>query len=514
MAIVCGLLVVPAASQATVTCSAGSTVPTVDLGANLDGVFLSVSGTTIQVHSNGSNVPCDGGTPTVNNTAAISIVNHSGFSANFVTIENAGAFVPGVTSGPDENGGTPEIEIFVNLNDAPNALLSVRSAGGSVRFGDSGINYNATGSEVVPDWDIRPIGVAKLEGRNGTPQNTLPSVFGAQGGAGTGGPLFSNVDLLGNNGPDLITGGEGNDRLQSFGGSDGISGGGGNDTLEPGLGSDVVDGGSGIDLLDYRFTNVPDIAIDLDIAGPQNGAGGGTETIAGIEDVDGTVGGDVIRGDAGPNRIITVAGNDVIEGRGGVDIINSGISVNVSNDVDSVDVRDGGPDTVDCGVGIDSVTADEPGVDTLTDCEDVSFATPAGGGGTGGGGTGGGGTTSITFGLDTLVTLKLAARRIPAKGPLKVRVTNRNAFAITGTLAARTVRKVRVGSGRRRVRLPARAIGVAAHSGKTIRMRLPRVLRRILRRRGQLLLQLTARVTDPVGNSRTIRKRVRPRLKR
>ena len=57
-------------------------------------------------------------------------------------------------------------------------------------------------------------------------------------------------------------------------------------------------------------------------------------------------------------------------------------------------MRDGGPDTADCGPGTDTVVADAPGVDTLTNCENVIFPTV----GTGTGGTSGTGGTGGQIG--------------------------------------------------------------------------------------------------------------------
>ena len=85
----------------------------------------------------------------------------------------------------------------------------------------------------------------------------------------------------------------------------------------------------------------------------------------GIENLRGTIHVDVLRGDGGPNRIEAIGGVDVIAGRGGVDEILAGVGD------DEMEVRDGEPDTVDCGDGNDEVTADAPGVDTLTACETV-----------------------------------------------------------------------------------------------------------------------------------------------
>jgi hypothetical protein len=90
------------------------------------------------------------------------------------------------------------------------------------------------------------------------------------------------------------------------------------------------------------------------------------------------------------------------------------------------------------------------------------------------------------FGAGTGVALRLAARR----APLRVRVVNANAFPVTGSLR-----------GRR--------FTVGATDRTTIRLSLSKAQRRRLRRAGKLPLRLTAAVTDPAGNRRTITRRVR-----
>jgi hypothetical protein len=117
-----------------------------------------------------------------------------------------------------------------------------------------------------------------------------------------------------------------------------------------------------------------------------------------------------------------------------------------------------------------------------------------------------------SFGAKTRVTLKLAARRIPARGPLRVRVSNANRFAVKGRLWGQTRKRVSV-SKRRRVKLKARSFRVGPHARRTIRLRLPRALRKQLRRRHKLSLLVIARVRDPAGHKRIVRKKVSPRLK-
>jgi hypothetical protein len=117
----------------------------------------------------------------------------------------------------------------------------------------------------------------------------------------------------------------------------------------------------------------------------------------------------------------------------------------------------------------------------------------------------------VVFGARTLVTLKLAAARIPAKGPIKIRVANANGFLIRGKLGGATVKPVSVAS-KKRVKLRAKAFRVSAHAKKTIDLRLPKRLQTLLKRQRKLRLRLAATVRDPAGHTRTVRKTVSLRL--
>jgi hypothetical protein len=110
------------------------------------------------------------------------------------------------------------------------------------------------------------------------------------------------------------------------------------------------------------------------------------------------------------------------------------------------------------------------------------------------------------FGRRTLVTLALAAGRIPATGPLKVRVVNRNEFAVTGRLTGRMLD--------RRIAPKPRAVRVAAHRRTVASLRLPSALRSLLARQAKLSLRLIVKVKDPAGNVRTVTRDVTVRLKR
>ena len=126
---------------------------------------------------------------------------------------------------------------------------------------------------------------------------------------------------------------------------------------------------------------------------------------------------------------------------------------------------------------------------------------------------GGGGAQA--FGAKTLVTLRLAVKRIAAEGPLPIVVSNANGFPISGAVAGRTTKLVSGAQRRRaRLKLKRKRFQVGARARKTVKLKLSRKLRRVLKRQGKLSLRLTATVRAPAGNSRTVRKTVSPKLQK
>jgi hypothetical protein len=111
------------------------------------------------------------------------------------------------------------------------------------------------------------------------------------------------------------------------------------------------------------------------------------------------------------------------------------------------------------------------------------------------------------------VSLALASARIPARGPLPVRIANANDFGVTGSASGQTTGKVTV-SAKRRVKLKAKRFSVGAKARKTVKLKLPAALQRELKRRGRVSLRLTVRVKDPAGTTRTVTKKITARLKR
>jgi hypothetical protein len=84
---------------------------------------------------------------------------------------------------------------------------------------------------------------------------------------------------------------------------------------------------------------------------------------------------------------------------------------------------------------------------------------------------------------------------------------------VTGRLSCKTTKPVSV-SRKRRIGLRSKSLSVAAKATKTVKLRLPQALRPLLGRRGKLSLRLSAKVQDPAGNTRTVKKKVTPNLNR
>lgn len=383
-AVLLALLAAPAAAPAATTCDFGGGLLEVRLPARADNAFLLVSGTgEIEVRRGDGQVACTGvgGPPSVSNVDVIAVANGPAAGENEVYIVGPSRFAPGAST-VGENGGTPEIEISVNLNSRPGSLLAVGGStfGVPIHFGAAGINTNAVVGEVQPDADIFHANVPAFVGQA---DGAVGSVITAQGGQGTGSELTAPITLYGGDQADVLIGGEGGDRVDAYDGSDVVLGEGGNDVLEVDAGTDDEDairGGDGID--EISFEGGPGIRLDLALAGPQNTGASGSVSLGGIENVTGTEFPDVLSGDSEANTLRGGLGDDVLDGRGGVDALEGGPGG------DWLLVRDGGADGADCGENVDTVTADSNGVDALTACENVLLppvpgSTPPSGGGSG-----------------------------------------------------------------------------------------------------------------------------------
>jgi Ca2+-binding RTX toxin-like protein len=151
-------------------------------------------------------------------------------------------------------------------------------------------------------------------------------------------------NLIGGAGSDTFTGDVLANRLEGRGGDDTFNGGAGADVLAGGDGSDSLNGGSGVDTVDYSAESQTDgsqgyyidlssgIAVLLDyMGGPQFvNVTGSSDNLTSIENVTGSVGGDLILGNDSPNRLLGGAGNDFLMGLGGMDTLHGGAGVDTA----------------------------------------------------------------------------------------------------------------------------------------------------------------------------------------
>jgi hypothetical protein len=217
---------------------------------------------------------------------------------------------------------------------------------------------------------------AFLEGGPGDDRLTSGSAEPAVQATLRGGP---GQDVLrSGNGPDFLEGGPGNDVLYAGRGADRLFGSviyhrtrSGNDRLYAGLGSDTLEDGdsghkAGPDLLvggrgNDRVNSYRDrekaVFVDIsDTAG--DGQRGENDALVGVENLIGGAGDDRLTGDGDANRINGYIGKDTIRGRGGRDTLVSYDGDHLRGDLgdDVFSTPSSGIRRVDCGRGTDRLT--------------------------------------------------------------------------------------------------------------------------------------------------------------
>lgn len=189
-----------------------------------------------------------------------------------------------------------------------------------------------------------------------TGTNTVVAVENALGGAFADHLLGDSGTnrLDGGPGADLIDGRDGNDTLDGNCGADDVRGGGGDDRLHGDKGdfldlcagvdfsNDMLNGGPGSDTVEFPLLFLGGVDVDLD-AGTASGEG--SDSLAEVENVNGTFAADTLKGTAGVNVLSGGSGDDFLDGRAGNDS------------------EDGGDDTDTCLWDVE--------VDVLISCEKV-----------------------------------------------------------------------------------------------------------------------------------------------
>jgi Ca2+-binding RTX toxin-like protein len=199
-------------------------------------------------------------------------------------------------------------------------------------------------------------------------------------------------EFAGGEGDDVAAGADGTDVLHGDAGADSLSGAGsfdflygddGDDKLNGGSGDDLLDGGAGTNLLNgglgedgasYAESSGA-VTVSLAIATAQ-ATGAGTDTLVGIENLDGSAYADSLTGNSGANLLDggdgadTVdgnAGNDILVGGDGDDLVNAGNGDDAAYGGSGDDLIEGklGNDYLDGQIGRDLLSGGS-GEDTLS----------------------------------------------------------------------------------------------------------------------------------------------------
>lgn len=216
--------------------------------------------------------------------------------------------------------------------DADGVILD--GAGSILRNLGSIRSHGSAASVIVPDGTTTRItNDGSMEGR----------VTGLWHKFGTGSLIFTNNGLVASAGPSFLGGtstdilrnngtmqgdidlGAGNDRYSSHSGKvlGRIDGGPGADVFRPGAAVEVLDGGAGRDRLDLSASRTP-VIVNLTDPSQNLGEAVAGDSYAGIENVTGGGGADLLVGSGAANRLVGGGKMDSLHGGAGADVLIGG----------------------------------------------------------------------------------------------------------------------------------------------------------------------------------------------
>jgi Ca2+-binding RTX toxin-like protein len=297
-----------------------------------------------------------------------------------------------------------------------------------------------------------------------------------------------------------LSGGRGADQLTGGTDDDTIDGQEDADTLTGGYGYDDIRGGSGVDTVSYSYASYR-VVVDADGYADDGAVGGHDNVRPDVENLSGGRASDTLIGNAGPNVLDGGDGNDTLHGGDGGDALVGGAGRDsVSGDAgdDSLNTVDGGVDSVVCGEGGDTATADE--VDEVAaDCENTGLST----------------AIAPPPPAPALLRFQQKRVRVTAKGvaPLRLRCTRAARGACTGkvTLTAPTKAKSKAkAKSKRKARARRKVLGRArfrVRRGRlaTVRVRLSRNGRRRVMRRRRVRCKVSVAVRRAGGRAGRVR---------
>jgi Ca2+-binding RTX toxin-like protein len=335
----------------TISCpKAGVTTVTIETGDGSDQVTIDP---TLGTASSVGAIVVDGGSgdDSITNDSTVATTASYADSAAGVTVDLGSGSATG--DGNDTLTGVTNVigsSLGDSLSGDANANVLAGGGGSDLLAGRGGadtldggggtdtVDYSAAAAGVVVDLAA---GVASADGDGGS--DTLVSVenvLGSSLGDSLSGDANANV----------------------------LAGGGGSDLLAGRGGADTLDGGGGTDTVDYSAA-AAGVVLDLASGVASADGDGGSDTLVSVENVTGSSLGDSLSGDANANVLAGGGGADNLVGGLGADTIDGWPGD------DTISARDGIIDTITCGGGTDSVTADRNDV-TAADCEQVQVPPP------------------------------------------------------------------------------------------------------------------------------------------
>ena len=275
-----------------------------------------------------------------------------GIGDEVIYLDASGPITGDLGAGTVTGFGTDEVQNVEWLIGGPFDDTLTGSDAQEVIFGAEGNDtITALGGDDAPTGGPGDDDIDGGDGNDFMANYSLPLYYGF---APPAGPITANLpagtqtgdgsDVLvsieggeGSTGDDVMIGTSGDNSFTFLNeGSDTVDAGDGDDLVDGGDGSDDLDGGPGVDLLG-NLDSTSGMTIDLNAATSSQG-----DSLAGFEDVIGTVFDDTITGDAGPNELGGFPGDDHLSGLGGDDVI----------------FGDEGTDSADGGIGTDQCDAE------------------------------------------------------------------------------------------------------------------------------------------------------------
>jgi len=250
----------------------------------------------------------------------------------------------GGSGGDALNGGTGfDTAVYSGSAAAVTVSLQTGTAIGGDAAGDTLSSIEGLFGSAFGDYLKGDGGANRLEGDAG--DDLVEGGAGADalvGGSGNdtakyaGSAAAVTISLLTGNAVGGDAAGDSFSSIENLFGSsfaDHLKGNAGANVLTGGSGADILDGWTGIDTADYGGSSSA-VTISLQ-SGFTSGGHAAGDTLYGIENLNGSLFDDFLKGDAGANRLDGGAGDDILEGEAGADELVGGTGMDTARYVGS-----------------------------------------------------------------------------------------------------------------------------------------------------------------------------------